>query len=340
MPDYESGGGGSNPSGSTSGRPARRSPWRSRKARLLPKEQVARSSRAGDTRCSHYGRDVLSSQPGLYSRGINGRPKPGVDLRRPRGGGPGLVPVADASELVRGGFQCLGARQRPSGVLVARCGREQPGGVTVQQAATVERVRLLVRDLRQGGERNGLAGEGVRPGQVTGLDGESDYVGEPTAADPSSAAEAVAAGRRDRRRPNPPATASSTPPASVPSHGASPGPGLGAVPPNPVAAPPFGESVLPAASVRLSILSPEVPSSTTRVCTEPAASFTAMAACPPAALNVTVGEPGRTDWYDEAAPKASSLARTSDPTLTVTWGCFTDAWMTLTSAFDPAAAAI
>src|SRR5207247_2952946 len=52
MPDYESGGGGSSPSGSTSGPPARMSPWRSRKARLLPKEQVARSSRAGDTGCS------------------------------------------------------------------------------------------------------------------------------------------------------------------------------------------------------------------------------------------------------------------------------------------------
>jgi hypothetical protein len=126
----------------------------------------------------------------------------------------------------------------------------------------------------------------------------------------------------------------------VPSHGASPGPGLGAVPPNPVAAPPLGESVLPAASVRLSILRPEDPSSTTRVCTEPAVSFTGMAACPPCALNVTVGEPGRMDWYDEAEPKASSLASTFEPTLTVTWGCFTDAWMTLTSAFDPAAADI
>jgi hypothetical protein len=76
--------------------------------------------------------------------------------------------------------------------------------------------------------------------------------------------------------------------------------------------------VLPAASVRLSILSPEDPSSTTSVCTEPAVSFTAMAACPPCALNVTVGEPGLTDWYDEAEPKPSSRASTFDPTLTVT----------------------
>src|SRR5207244_958095 len=126
---------------------------------------------------------------------------------------------------------------------------------------------------------------------------------DPTAASADAAsapADAAAEVRRDRRRPNPPATASSTPPASVPSHGASPGPARGAVPPNPVAAPPLGESVLPAASVRLSILSPEDPSSTTRVCTEPAVSFTGMAACPPCAVHVTVGEPGRMDWYDEA----------------------------------------
>src|SRR5215470_8895035 len=140
------------------------------------------------------------------------------------------------------------------------------------------------------------------------------------AADLASAdgAATVAERRRDRRRPNPPATASSTPPASVPSHGTRPGPGFGAVPPNPVAAPPFGRSMLPAASVRLSILSPEDPSSTTSVCTEPAVSFTAMAAWPPCAVNVTVGEPGRTDWYDEAEPKPSSLASTFGPTLTVT----------------------
>ena len=155
--------------------------------------------------------------------------------------------------------------------------------------------------------------------------GYSGDAADPAAA-PADAADAAAADaaaevrrdRRDRRRPNPPATASSTPPPSVTSHGASPGPGLGAVPPNPVAAPPFGESVLPAASVRLSILSPEDPSSTTSVCTEPAFSFRAMAAWPPCALNVTVGEPGWTDWYDEAEPKPSSLASTFDPTLTVT----------------------
>src|SRR5262249_58664859 len=86
---------------------------------------------------------------------------------------------------------------------------------------------------------------------------------------------AAAARRRDRRRPNPPATASNTPPASVPSHGTRPGPRFAAVPPNPVAAPPFGRLMLPAASVRLSILSPGDPSSTTSACTGPDGSFTA-----------------------------------------------------------------
>jgi hypothetical protein len=33
-----------------------------------------------------------------------------------------------------------------------------------------------------------------------------------------------------------------------------------------------------------------------------------MAAWPPWALNLTVGEPGWMDWYDEAEPKPSSLA--------------------------------
>src|SRR5213082_2961653 len=79
--------------------------------------------------------------------------------------------------------------------------------------------------------------------------------------------------RRDRRSPNAPAAASSTPPPSVASHGTGPGPpGPGAVPPIPVAAPPLGALGLPAASVRLPIFSldPEAASSTTIVCTEPA----------------------------------------------------------------------
>jgi hypothetical protein len=59
-----------------------------------------------------------------------------------------------ASELGRCRLQRLGTQQRPSGVLVALRGREQPGGVMVQQAATTERGRLPVRNFQP---RNQLA---------------------------------------------------------------------------------------------------------------------------------------------------------------------------------------
>ena len=48
----------------------------------------------------------------------------------------------------------------------------------VEQAAAIQRVRLPVRDLRSGGERGGLAREGLRGGQVAGLGGEADGVGK------------------------------------------------------------------------------------------------------------------------------------------------------------------
>ena len=48
----------------------------------------------------------------------------------------------------------------------------------VQQAAAIQRVRLPVRDLRLGGERGGLAREGLRGAQVAGLGGEADGVGQ------------------------------------------------------------------------------------------------------------------------------------------------------------------
>ena len=48
----------------------------------------------------------------------------------------------------------------------------------VEQAAAVQRVRLPVRDLRFGGERLGVAREGLRGAQVAGLGGEADGVGQ------------------------------------------------------------------------------------------------------------------------------------------------------------------
>src|SRR5690242_3865825 len=64
-------------------------------------------------------------------------------------------------------------------------------------------------------------------------------------------------------RPRTPTVISSSPAASVASHGAGPGAARGAIPPKPVAAPPIGACELPAASVRVSTLSPEAVSSTT-----------------------------------------------------------------------------
>jgi len=75
-----------------------------------------------------------------------------------------------------GGFQRFGPQQRPAGVAVPFRGRQQPGGVLVDQAAAVQCVRLPVRDLRSGGEPGGMACEGGRGGQVAGLDGEADGV--------------------------------------------------------------------------------------------------------------------------------------------------------------------
>jgi hypothetical protein len=85
------------------------------------------------------------------------------------------------------------------------------------------------------------------------------------------------------------------------------------MPPNPVAAPPMGASALPAASVRLSTLSPEALSRTTMVWTEPTVSAMDMEVCWPDALNVTLRVPGWTLMYDVTAPKARCWARTAPP---------------------------
>ena len=57
-------------------------------------------------------------------------------------------------------------------------GREQPGGIVVQQAAAIQCVCLPVRDLRFGGERGGLARQGLCGTKVVGLGGEADGVGQ------------------------------------------------------------------------------------------------------------------------------------------------------------------
>src|ERR1700730_5331191 len=110
--------------------------------------------------------------------------------------------------------------------------------------------------------------------------------------------------RRDLRSPTTPAVTSSNPAARGASHGAdSEMVSCSAVPPRPVAAPPIGAVWLPAASVRLSTSSPEGPSRTTMVWTEPAARVTDLAVCSPGALNCTVCVPGRMARYDVTEPK-------------------------------------
>jgi len=74
-------------------------------------------------------------------------------------------------------LQCLRLLQRPAGVVITLRGRQQPGGVAVQEAAAVQCVRLSVRDLRFGGQRGGVAREGLRGVQVAGLGGEADGIG-------------------------------------------------------------------------------------------------------------------------------------------------------------------
>lgn len=76
-------------------------------------------------------------------------------------------------------------------------------------------------------------------------------------------------GRRNRARP---AVVSRAPAAIITSHGAGFAGGRGAVPPNPADTAPFGMILLPAASVTASTFRPEESSSTTMVCTVPAAS--------------------------------------------------------------------
>jgi len=69
--------------------------------------------------------------------------------------------VAGVEELSRGRLQRLGRQQRPAGLGVALGGGQQPGGIMIEQAAAIQRVRLPVRDLRAGGQGRGVARQGL-----------------------------------------------------------------------------------------------------------------------------------------------------------------------------------
>ena len=114
---------------------------------------------------------VLGVRPAPYAVGperslqpgnVRGRAQQVVDLHGIGEGGPGLATIAGLDEVPGGRLQRLGPQQRAAAGLIALGGREQPGGVMVQQATAVQRVGLPVRDLRFGGERDGLAREGPR----------------------------------------------------------------------------------------------------------------------------------------------------------------------------------
>ena len=113
--------------------------------------------------------DAVGAERGLQPGDVRGRAQRGVDLHGAGERGPRLAAVVGVDEVPGRRLQRLRPLQRPAGLVVALRGREQPGGVVVQQAAAVQRVRLPVRDLRSGGEGVGLAGEGLRGAQVAGL---------------------------------------------------------------------------------------------------------------------------------------------------------------------------
>src|SRR5215472_3286992 len=116
------------------------------------------------------------------------------------------------------------------------------------------------------------------------------------------------------------------------SHGTGePGP-CGAVPPRPVETPPAGGWPLPDASSRLTTSRPLALSSTTRVWTVPAASVTFEFASAPTAFTVTVDVPGETTRYLLTVANFRSLASVAEAKLTLTTCCFSDAWITRTSA--------
>src|SRR5208283_4576379 len=120
--------------------------------------------------------DAVGAERGLQPRDIRGRAEEGVDLRGEGERLPRLAAVVGVDVLSSGRLQRLRPGQWPPGVVITLRGREQPGSIMVQQAAAIERVRLPMRYLRFGGERGGLARQGLRGAHVAGLGGEADGV--------------------------------------------------------------------------------------------------------------------------------------------------------------------
>src|SRR3984957_11721064 len=146
-------------------------------------------------------------------------------------------------------------------------------------------------------------------------------------------APAAAGARREQRR-RPPTAASSSPAPIAASHGSGEDGPRGAIPPNPVPAPPAGAVPLPAASSGAPIGSPVGAAISTGVGTAPAAGATLGVAWSPPPLTVRVAVPGDTVWYELTEPNLRLPFSTCPPQLTETTLCLSEAWMTRTSALS------
>ena len=122
--------------------------------------------------------DAVVAERGPQPGDVRGGAQRGIDLhgtgdRRPR-----LAAVASADEVRGRRLQRLGLHQRPAGLVITLRGREQAGGVVVQQAVAIDRIRLPVRDLRSGGQGGGLACEGLRGAGSSVAVASADGVGQ------------------------------------------------------------------------------------------------------------------------------------------------------------------
>ena len=120
---------------------------------------------------------AVGTERGLQPGDVRGRAQVGVDLHGTGERSARLVAVAVLDELPGGRLQRLGPQQRAPGLVITLRGGQQPWGIPIQQPAAVESIRLPVRDLRSGGQGDGVTGEGLGNAEVAGLGGEAYGVG-------------------------------------------------------------------------------------------------------------------------------------------------------------------
>ena len=104
----------------------------------------------------------MGPERGLEPGHVPGRTQRGVNLHGFGEGGASLAAVTGIEEGLSRCLQRFCLLKRPTGIGITLRSREQPGAILVQQAATVERIRVPVRDLRFGRKGVGVACEGLR----------------------------------------------------------------------------------------------------------------------------------------------------------------------------------